>query len=292
MNNLIIDKLNAKLDITPFELKQIFKSFKNNSGNKSEIKSFFDALNKKGPTTAEFSGIVLCLAEGVDINSPFKIGKSAIENIVLDENFKFFDISFVVDIISSCCGLSVFRCKFDDELKKLRSFDSLNHFGLNEINLTSEINKNFKKTNFFYVKIPSCSRGYDNVYETAKKHKRNSIIPNALKLINPFGVTNQTIGVCSKEDAQRYAECALLLGNKNTVSFCHDDSMPLVSPEGDTYICEAWRNKIFSYTLSSDVLGIKQSPLSDIMCENINESCEIILDVLINRKLLKKIPLY
>lgn len=102
-------------------------------------------------------------------------------------------------------------------------------------------------------------------------------------------------GLEIKEDANN---AVIWVDNKNALSQCAQDCLKkydnaivisgfnglgYISLEGESFVAEAWKNKIFNYSVTPDIFGIKQESDSILKCENSKKSYEIIQDVFDNK---------
>ncbi len=95
-----------------------------------------------------------------------------------------------------------------------------------------------------------------------------------------WDVENIFIGADSLLRVQKLANCAIEKGIINAIVVNGADKFPFLCPFEESIIAEAWKNKIFSYTVNSKVLGIKEVSLDKIKCENIEHSDFIVREIL------------
>lgn len=102
------------------------------------------------------------------------------------------------------------------------------------------------------------------------------------KMLNPFDSANCSIGVINKNEANDWAKLCLDLNYTNSI-IVSGHNLPLYSPFGETYIAEAWKNKIFTITLNPKLLDFKEYDEDSLNCESKEENKEIIEAVFQNK---------
>ena len=62
-----------------------------------------------------------------------------------------------------------------------------------------------------------------------------------------------------------------------------DNNLPFISPNGETFIAEAWKNKIFTYVLSPELLGYSEASLDEIKVYSKEENAKNIIEIFENK---------
>lgn len=70
---------------------------------------------------------------------------------------------------------------------------------------------------------------------------------------------NRVIGVTSRDDVERYAKESLEQGYENSLIITGANAFSYVTFEGESYIAEAWKNKIFTYEINPMLLGFNKN---------------------------------
>lgn len=202
-----------------------------------------------------------------------------LENICLNPSNEYLDISFAMDIITSACEIGTVKSYIPNVIHKNKSFETLNTFGINIENLSAE---NFEKINFIYSYISQDEPYVKYTKELINALPFKSLLDITTCFLNPYNSKNCTLALCNKKQVEKYAAICLSLGYNNSIVFS-SDNFPYVSIENETFVSEAWKNKIFSYTLTPQLLEIKQNSLDSIKVENVSHNCEIIKAVFENK---------
>ena len=180
--------------------------------------------------------------------------ESLIENICLNQNEKYLDISFAMDIICSANDIGAVKSIPYNYCYKNNSFNTLKTFGINIEKLTVE---NFEKTKLLFSYIDKDNAYIKYTQELFRILPFESILNTVNYFLNPYNTKNCTIALNDKNKVEKFAQICLNLGYSNSIVFSSGD-FPYVSIEDKTYICEAWKNKIFSYTLNCELLEIEK----------------------------------
>ena len=200
-----------------------------------------------------------------------------IENICLDEMPQYLDISFAMDIVCASCNVSVIKSATTD--KEKISYSTLKALDIDISNLKTE---DFEKNKFMYSFISNENPYVKYTQELSKALPYRTILNIINNFLNPYSVKNCTLALCGRENVQKYAQICLSLGYVNSIIFSAGD-FPYVSIEGETSISEAWKNKVFSYTVAPQLLGIEPNSLESIKVENAKHGSEIIKAVFENK---------
>ena len=202
-----------------------------------------------------------------------------IENICIDQKKQYLDISFATDIICASNDVAVVKSQPYNCFYKNNSFETLKAFGIDINNLEKN---DFEKTKFQYSYINQESAYLKYTQELFRILPFETILNKINPFLNPFNTKNCAIALCDKNKVEEYAKICLSLNYTNSIVFSSGD-FPYVSIEEETIVSEAWKNKIFSYTITPELLGIQKNSLDSIKTENPAHCAEIIQAVFENK---------
>lgn len=277
-------------------IKKAINDILNNENNEINIEECFDEIFS-GLSEPVLSGIFLTLLEikqyGMEdivsvINSARSAVKKAaltidsqslIENICLNGCSKYLDISFAMDVILSANGIGAVKYNPQSGFYQNISFDTFRAFNLNTENLTAD---NYEKTKFIYNYLSNETPYIKYTQELYRVLPFKTILNTVNYFLNPLSAKNCTIALSDKNLVEKYANLCLNLGYENSIIFS-GGNFPYISIEGESKVSEAWKNKIFSYTMTPELLGIERKPLDDVKVENSNHSAEVINAVFENK---------
>ncbi|MBQ4646568.1 MAG: hypothetical protein IJB79_04395 [Candidatus Gastranaerophilales bacterium] len=282
MINNVINKFLANDSVSQVELLEAFEEIFSGLANDIQSSAFITALNDIKMN--EDVLLTAIQASCQSIKKPYSVlnSQDMIENISFGDKTKYFDISLIQDLICCACDLPISRYSFGNDISS-RTFDILSLMG---INLSKEIDystNDFKKLNFNYYKL-SCELPYSK-YTKNLNHSLpfDNILKITSKMLNPLCASNLFLGVNKKSNVEIFANLALKLNKTNSIIVCANDSLPFVSTKGETYVAEAWKNKIFTYILTPQLLGIEDFEVDLLKCENNSQNASDILDIIKNK---------
>lgn len=275
MINEAINLLLEKKDLTLINTQETFDEILSGLANNIQSAAFLTALKAKIANSDEITAAILSSKEALRVPC-IKINDNNIENIIFNTS-DYIDISLACDLICSACD--IFASRYSFECNKNPSFEILSLMGVN-IEKKLSFDLDFENINFAYFYLPNNSP-YAKYSENIRKTLPfENIFDVTTKMLNPLKSKNLLLGIKNQAEIQTFANIALKLGNENSIIISAQDNIPFVSIEGETKIAEAWKNKIFEYSLTPDLLGFDYAKLDDIKCssleENANCLCEII----------------
>ncbi len=283
MINEALNKLLSGSDLDEIMTLEVFDEILSGLAEPTVASSFITALKIKGETLLELSEAIISVRNSVKkINFDYK-SENLIENIFFDFPDDIIDISFATDLICASNGLGAVKYAFDSPFYFNKSFKTLSQFGIDLANKNEIFKKEFEILNFAYIYLQNDEPYFKYSFEISRKLPFANIFNVLDKMLNPYNAANQMMGVKNRNLVEKFSNLALKLNNLNTVVVCAANGLPCVASEGETYVAEAWKDKIFTYTLTPDLLGFKTYSTDEIRCENAEHNLEILLDVFQNK---------
>jgi len=264
-------------DLSFIEAREAFDEILSGLANDIQTTSFLTALKLKSANADEISAGILSSRE--TIQTPYlNINyTNSIENISIDTQNNYIDILLATDLICAANDLFVSRYSFDGKTNK--SFDILSLMGVN-IKKEATINIDYESLNFAYLYLSNQSP-YAKYSENIRKILPfESILNITTKMLNPLKSKNLFLGIKNKNQIQTFANVALQLGNENSIILSGDDNFPFVSIEKETIIAEAWKNKVFTYTLTPDLLGFSCNNIKQLECDTEEQNADTLLEIM------------
>lgn len=260
------------------ELREVFDEILSGYVDEIEASSFLTALNSLEINEDILLASILSSRESIRLECNNFLSVNLFENISLDSDDDYIDISLAQDLICSANDLCVSKYSFG-EVNKNKSFTILNNLGFNLDKKNDFTDDEFEKLNFAYMKISNSVPYCKYASNLKRKLPFKSILDYTSLLLNPLKSKNLFLGINDKNQVDLFAKTALELGNDNTIIVCGEANFPYISPNGETKIAEAWKNKIFSYIFSPSLLEMKEASFEDIKC-SVEENSEILLGVM------------
>ncbi len=278
----LINKLILKNDLDEVETKEAFDEIFSGLAGEINATSFITALKIKNETIDEIVAAIISARESV--NKICLDGDKAnfFENIVISQDGGYFDIKLAVDLICSANSLAALRYTFNNCFEKNKSFELLKLMGVKFANQNNAI-KHFERLKFGYFGLNPDERYYKYTNLISRSLEFTNIFDILGKMLNPYCVKNQIIGLVDKDKVDLFANIALRLNNDNTIVLCGDNSFPYVTMQGETYVAEAWKNKIFTYVLTPQLLGFSEYSLKDLICPDYETNASDMILLLQNK---------
>ncbi|MBQ9149783.1 hypothetical protein IJX73_02520 [bacterium] len=277
-----INKLINEEDLTFIEIREVFDEILSGLANEAQISSFLTALKSKKITTDELLGAIVSSRDSFKFQQFGLNFSDGLESIAFDDKNEYIDILLAIDLICSANNLSVSRYDFNSFSNKNKSFEILKTLGVNLEKNIDFLSNDFEKLNFSYFYLSQ-----DIPYFKYSEKIRNTLpFDNILnitsKMLNPLKTKNLFLGICDKNLVETYANIALRLENNNSIIVCNDN-IPFVSLSGESIVAEAWKNKIFTYVITPDLLGFKENDINELKCSDIRENANSLLNIMDNK---------
>ncbi len=286
MINCLINKLINSQEPTESELLEAFDEIFNGVCDEISAASFVTLLKEKEDLFHIKSMCLSCAIKSAR-TSLTKIKAIAdnfptFEILQFKNCFEYFDISFLMDIILASNDVLV--SKYILPFQKNQSFETLKIFNILSKNIDDNFYEDFEKTNFVYLNISAQEPYYKYSSNILKQLPFDNVLNLTSKFLNPLRVKNQFVCVNDKKDVEKFANVCLNIGNQNSLILSSNNDLPFASVDRETYVAEAWKNKIFTYALSPELLGLNRFSIKELKIENSEHNKEIILNILDNKE--------
>ncbi len=275
MINSAINQLLNNKNLDETTIYEVFEEILSGVSDSIKTTSFVSILKAKEETLDEIFYSILAsknFIKKINLNAN---KENLIENINLSYCETILDISFAVDIICAANDLGALKYSFDSD----KSFRTLKFFCNNQESML----ENFERLSFAYFLLDKQEPYYKYSSQVSKRLPFETIFSLIDNFLNPYQVGNQMIGVNKIELVEKIASLCLKLKNFNSLVVSAKNNLPFVSVEGDSFVAEAWKDKIFTYTLNPELLGFKSFSIDEIKCENPKDGAVIIEKVFENK---------
>jgi len=286
MINCVINKLIDNIEPDEAELNEAFDEMFSGLSDEITSTSFITLLKEKEDLFQTKSMCLSCAIKSArgSISKIRQIQSNLPTFEILQfKNFEnYFDISFVMDIILA--SNDILTTKYIFPFQKTQSFETLKTFNIKPKDVCDDVIENLEKTNFLYFNISNTEPYYKYTNNILRNLPFKNILNIVEKFLSPINVKNQFFGVETKDDVEKFANICLNIGNHNTLILNSGNILPFASIEGETKIAEAWKNKIFTYALTPELLGLRRFKLDELKFENIEQNKEMIINLLDNKE--------
>lgn len=283
MINEALNKLLLGVDLDEIMTLEVFDEILSGLADITTASSFITALKIKGETILELFEAITSARNSINkINFDYNC-ENLIENIFLNAPSDIIDISFTNDLICAANGLGAVKYSFNSPFYLNNSFNTLSAFGVDLTDKNETFKNEFEILNFAYMFLQNDEPYCKYSFEISRKLPFTNIFNLIDKMLNPSGALNQMIGINNKTQIQSFSNLCLKLRNLNTVVVSGANNLPYITPQGETLVAEAWKDKVFTYSLTPDLLGFETYSTDEIKYENSEHATQILLDVFQNK---------
>ena len=279
-----IEKLLAGSSLEEVEIREIFDEINSGLANDVDVSSFVTAFSMSKDLNED--SLCSMITSSRDSIKKINFGinnEEIIENTFFDFDDNFLNIPFCVDLVCASANLPTARYCFNDLFSYNNSFLIAKKFEIPYLYSSEDNSDFFEKNCFGYVLLSEQNPYLKYTRDISTKMKFDNVFKIIDKMLNPYCAKNQLIGLKKIDFVEKFARLCLLLKNTNSIVIS-GESVPFVNLSGKTLVAEAWKNKIFTYNLSADLFGLKNSPLDVLKVENLEHNVEIIQN-LVNGKI-------
>ncbi len=261
-------------NLTLIDVREVFDEILSGLSDEIQTSAFLTAFKAKKATNDEFIGAILASKEALCLPKIGYNNQNSMQNLCLNKTSNILDVGFVQDIICSANDLPITRFNFEG-----KNFKTLKALNIN-INKEKDLNSTeFENLNFTYFDILQSSPYCKYTNNIRRSGLFEEIFDTIFIFLNPLNSKNIFIGINNKEQVQQYANIALSLNYENSI-VVGSDSFSFLSLEKESLVAEAWKNKIFTYVVTPDLLGFKEASNADLTCSSDEENGNYILDIL------------
>lgn len=248
----------------------------------AQIASYLTALRIKGETVDEIIGS----ARGMRAKCLKLEGTGELMDIVGTggDGSNTFNVSTVSAFVVAAAGVKVAKHGNRSVSSKCGSADVLEALGVN-LNLSkAENEKVLETTNMCFMFAPVYHSAMKYVAHTRSEMGVRTIFNILGPFANPAGASMQLMGVYSEKMVEPMAKVLNQLGVKKAMVVHGEDGVDEVSISGKTKVCEVRSNKLKTYYIEPERLGLRCHPLSEVKGGLAEENKQIALNILKGEK--------
>jgi anthranilate phosphoribosyltransferase len=262
------------------EAYQMQKGILDGSIDTKELVNVFSSIEGRYPSVEEMNGIIAATRESM-LPVPIKVDALDIVGTGGD-GLRTFNISTVASIVCAACDVPVVKHGSRSASSRCGSADVLEALGVNIMLDPSQATKCFEDIGMVFLFAQRFHPALKNAAEARKQYGKRTYFNILGPLVNPAGVSHQTLGVFDEEIKTLMGEASVKTGIKRLWAVRSNDGMDEVSLFSLPSIIEfsgqsPKGNKIdISYP-------IHKGRIEEIQINEVGESVKIILDILNNR---------
>jgi anthranilate phosphoribosyltransferase len=277
-----IEKLINKENLTIDEMQEAAKYCINEDVSDSEIAAFLTALQAKGETADEITGIVEVLRSEANYKTTTT---GTIDNCGTggDKSYSF-NISTTSAFVIAGCGIPVAKHGNRSISSKTGSADVLEHLGVS-LSFTKEQADEALEDNYIaFLYAPHVHKAM-KPFSKVRKDLGLPTIFNAIgPLTNPVDLDTQLVGAYKKEMLPMLAESLRKLGRRRALVVTGAGNMDEASLIGENELILVDDNELIPFTLTPEEVGLSYYTKEDIRGGDAKQNAEILRNVLDGQK--------
>jgi len=280
MNTDYSQLLKEKKYLSSEESYQMQQSILNGSINGEELLNIFSAMEGRYPTVDEINGIIAATRESM-LAVPIKLNALDIVGTGGD-GLRTFNISTTAALVCAACDVPVVKHGSRSASSRCGSADVMEALGVNLLLSPAQAIRCFEKTEFVFLFAQLFHPALKNAAEARKHYGKRTYFNILGPLVNPAGVSHQSLGVFDEELKPLMGEASVKTGIKRLWAINSNDGMDEISlfslPSVIEFSEQSPKGKKIdiSYTLH-------KGTLEEIQISDMSESVKIILDIFNNR---------
>ena len=278
-----LEKLMNKENVTVEEMKKATNECFTEQITDTEISAFLTALNMKGETAQEITGIVEV------IRAQSELSQIDIDNVMDncgtggDRSYSF-NISTTSAVVVAVSGGTVEKHRKRSISSKPGSANVLEELGVSLSFTKEHTEKMLKENKIAFLFAP-------NVHTRLKpfmKIRQELGLPTIFNLIgpltNPIELDSQLVGVYKRDKLKTIAESLKMLGRKRALVVNGAGFMDEASLAGENHLVLLENDEITSFTLHPNEVGLPVYPNVAIRGGDAKDNAKILLSVLRNEE--------
>ena len=269
-------------DLTEDEMTACMREIMEGKASDAQIASFLTSLRLKGETVQEITGAVRIMREKAE---KIKAPENAVDTCGTGGDLAHtFNISTVSAIVVAACGVPVAKHGNRSVSSKSGSADVLEKLGI-KIDLRPElVEKCLELTGFGFMFAPLFHPAMKYAIGPRREMGIRTIFNILGPLTNPAGARRQVLGVFSSSLTKTLAEVLLNLDTIHAFVVHGEDGLDEITNADKTSISELKNNKIDSYYLSPEDLGVPRAKTADLIGGTADENATIAINILKGEK--------
>lgn len=260
------------------EAAQVMAEIMEGQVTPAQFGAFVTALRLKGETVEEIAGMAQTMREkAVHVN---------IDELVVDtcgtggDNAATFNISTVAAFVVAGAGVKVAKHGNRAMSSKCGSADVLEALGV-KIDLTAEqVQHCLKEVGIGFMFAPSFHPAMKYAAAPRREIGIRTVFNILGPLTNPAGAQVQVLGVPDGALVEKMAKVLQFLGCKHALVVHSEDGLDELTVTGKTYICEVRDNRLQSYSIIPEEVGLPRAKLDDLKGGTAAENASLLRDIL------------
>jgi len=281
----VIVKLCSGMNLTPEEMKTVFREIMGGEATPSQMGAFLTALRLKGETIEDITSAAEIMREKM-----VKINVRSGEETILDtcgtggSGTNTFNISTAAAFAVAGAGVKVAKHGNRSASSHCGSADVLEELGVDIMMPPDKVAECVKKTGIGFLFARLFHPAMKNVAATRKEMGIRTIFNILGPLSSPASADTQVLGVYDASLVEVMANVLNNLKVKRAFVVHGMDNLDELTITGPTLVAEVKEGKVASYTVKPEVFGLKVYPFSEIAGGDAGKNASLVLGVLKGEK--------
>lgn len=277
-----IQRVIDRTDLLDFEMTDVMRTIMTGGATPAQIGGFLIGLRMKGESVTEITAaakVMRDLAEKV----------SAPHDNLVDtcgtggDSSGTFNISTASAFVTAAAGARVAKHGNRSISSKSGSADVLEAAGVNLDITPEQVSECIQETGIGFMFAPAHHSAMKHAIGPRREMGVRTIFNVLGPLTNPAGAPNQVVGVFSKKLLEPLAEVLKNLGSHHVMVVHARDGLDEISIAEKTDIVELKEGQMSHNRISPEEFGMQCQPLEKIRAGSVQQSLQMILDVLSNK---------
>ncbi|MEK7990463.1 MAG: anthranilate phosphoribosyltransferase [Thiotrichaceae bacterium] len=276
---MVVERQNLSYE----QMSEVMSSIMTGDATPSQIAGFMVGLRMKGETVDEISAAAQVMR---NLATPVKL---ADQKYLVDivgtggDGTHTFNISTTSAFVVAAAGGKVAKHGNRSVSSSCGSADVLEALGV-KLNITPEqVAECVNQIGIGFMFAPQHHSAMKHAIIPRKEMGVRTLFNLLGPLTNPAGAPNQLLGVYDKNWLEPLALVLQRLGSEHVLLIHAEDGLDEISIASPTYVTELHHDKITSYTISPEKLGLSRASLDQIQVENVQQSVDMVRTVLSNQ---------
>jgi len=282
MNNILLEKLFEKNDLSVEEIESLLNSCIHRELNEIQMAGMLIGLRIKGETVEEILGLINGMRKH-SINFPAT--QTAIDTCGTGGDGRgTFNISTTVAFVVAGAGVPVIKHGNRSASSKCGSADVLSALGVSIMLSPEQAKKVFDSVRMMFLFAPLYHPAMKRLAPVRKALETRTVFNFLGPFLNPANVKRQLIGIPSVALAEKLAKVATHLNYKYLLLVANENGMDEIDLNEKSVAFEIKGKSIKKYVIDPQKLGFKKSIFSEIKGGDEQKNADILKEILTGEK--------
>ena len=271
-----IRKVTEGQDLTGDEMHAVMQTIMTGGSTPAQIGGFLIGLRMKGETVDEIvaaARVMRELAAHVEVSDTRYLVDTCGTG---GDGANTFNISTASAFVVAAAGAKVAKHGNRSVSSKSGSADVLEAAGVNLDLSPEQVGQCIEQVGVVFMFAPKHHSAMKHAIGPRKEMGVRTVFNLLGPLTNPAGAPNQVLGVFSKAWVEPLANVLQHLGSRHVLVVHAEDGMDEISIGAPTYIAELKDNKVSTYTIMPDGLGVEKGDVAALTVDGAEQSLALI----------------